>query len=95
MLRLLLLIGLSTAVVCSQSLDQKIRQATANSHGVTSLFAKNLDTGATYGLRENERVRTASTIKLAIMVTVFDAVAPASFSNFPMVCSFRFAIWYT
>jgi beta-lactamase class A len=74
MLRLLLLIGLSTAVVCSQSLDQKIRQATANSHGVTSLFAKNLDTGATYGLRENERVRTASTIKLAIMVTVFDAV---------------------
>ncbi len=40
-----------------------------------SLYAKNLDTGESYGLRENERVRTASTIKLAIMVTVFDAVA--------------------
>ncbi|MBV8816804.1 MAG: serine hydrolase, partial [Acidobacteriaceae bacterium] len=39
-----------------------------------SLYAKNLDTGETYGVRENERVRTASTIKLAIMVTVFDQV---------------------
>jgi beta-lactamase class A len=72
--KLCLLIGLSTALLRGQSLDQKIRQATANFHGTTSLFAKNLDTGATYGLRENERVRTASTIKLAIMVTVFDAV---------------------
>ena len=65
---------LSAAVLCAQSLDQNIRQATASFNGTTSLFAKNLDTGATYGLRENERVRTASTIKLAIMVTVFDAI---------------------
>jgi beta-lactamase class A len=69
-----LILGLSGAMLCGQSLDQKIRQGTANFQGVTSLFAKNLDTGASYGLRENERVRTASTIKLAIMVTVFDAV---------------------
>ena len=62
------------AQVCGQTLDQKIKQATASFHGATSLFAKNLDTGGTYGLHENERVRTASTIKLAIMVTVFDAV---------------------
>jgi beta-lactamase class A len=60
--------------VCGQTLDQKIKQAAASFHGAASLFAKNLDTGGTYGLRENERVRTASTIKLAIMVTVFDAV---------------------
>jgi len=39
------------------------------------LFAKNLDTGAAFGLGENERVRTASTIKVAIMVGVFAAVA--------------------
>ena len=39
------------------------------------MFAKNLDSGETYGLRENERVRTASTIKLAIMTTIFDAIA--------------------
>jgi beta-lactamase class A len=62
------------AQVCGQTLDQKIKQATVGFHGTASLYAKNLDTGATYGLRENERVRTASTIKLAIMVTVFDAV---------------------
>jgi beta-lactamase class A len=74
MLRLCLLVALSAAGLFGQSLDQKIRRAVANFHGSTSLFAKNLDTGATYGLRENERVRTASTIKLAIMVTVFDAV---------------------
>jgi beta-lactamase class A len=69
-----LILALSGAVLCGQNLDQKIKQATADFHGAPSLFAKNIDTGATYGLRENERVRTASTIKLAIMVTVFDAV---------------------
>jgi len=74
MSRLCLLIALSAAGTYGQSLDQKIRQAVGNFLGVTSLFAKNLDTGATYGWRENERVRTASTIKLAIMVMVFDAV---------------------
>jgi beta-lactamase class A len=72
--RLCVLIALSAAGVCGQSLDQRVRQAVGQFHGATSLFAKNMDTGATYGLRENERVRTASTIKLGIMVTVFDAV---------------------
>lgn len=56
-------------------MDQRIRTAIAGFQGDVSLYAKNLDTGATYGIRENERVRTASTIKLAIMTTVFDAVA--------------------
>ena len=56
-------------------MDRKIRAAAADFHGSTFLFAKNLDTGESYGLRENERIRTASTIKLAIMVTIFDAVA--------------------
>ena len=37
--------------------------------------SKDLDTGQTYGVGENERVRTASTIKLPIMVAVFRAVA--------------------
>jgi beta-lactamase class A len=39
------------------------------------LFAKNLDTGATFGLGEDDRVRAASTIKLAVMVEAFDRVA--------------------
>ncbi len=43
--------------------------------GQVLLFAKNLDTGASIGLREDERVRTASTIKLAVMVEAFDRVA--------------------
>ena len=55
-------------------IDQRIRAALSSLHATTSLYAENLDTGASYGLRENERVRTASTIKLAIMATVFDAV---------------------
>ena len=73
-MRILSLILLAALALCGQTLDQKIRRATANFEGTTSLFAKNLDTGQTFGLRENERVRTASTIKLAIMVTIFDAV---------------------
>lgn len=40
-----------------------------------SLCAKNLDSGAGIGIRESEPVRTASTIKLPIMLAVFDAVA--------------------
>jgi len=60
--------------VQGQSFDQKIRRSVANFHGVTSLFAKNIDSGASFGIGGNERVCTASTIKLAIMATVFDAV---------------------
>ena len=42
--------------------------------GTVTLYAKNLDTGATIGIREAAPVRTASTIKVAIMTAVFDAV---------------------
>lgn len=56
-------------------MDQRIRAAVTAFQGSTFLYAKNLDNGESYGLRENDRVRTASTIKLAIMTTVFDAVA--------------------
>lgn len=43
--------------------------------GTISLFARNLDTGESFGIRPDERVRTASTIKLPIMRAVFNAVA--------------------
>jgi beta-lactamase class A len=39
------------------------------------LFARNLDSGKTIGIREDALVRTASTIKLPIVVAVFQAVA--------------------
>jgi beta-lactamase class A len=63
-------------VVFGQSaLDRQVRDAIAGFEGKVYVYARNLETGATYGLNENDRVRTASTIKLPIMVTVFQAVA--------------------
>src|SRR4051812_18366018 len=43
--------------------------------GSVSLYAKNIENGSDVGIRESKRVRTASTIKLPIMLAVFDAVA--------------------
>ena len=57
------------------SLDSRIRAEVAQFKGKVSLFAKNLDTGATYDLGGDNRVRTASTIKIAIMVEAFARVA--------------------
>lgn len=55
--------------------ERRLRQAVSLFPGTVNLFARNLDTGATFGIGENERLRTASTIKVAIMVGVFAAVA--------------------
>jgi beta-lactamase class A len=57
------------------SLDSRIHDAIAPFQGTVYIYAKNLDTGKTYGIRENERVRTASTIKLPIMAGLFAEVA--------------------
>jgi beta-lactamase class A len=59
----------------SQSPESEIRARIAGFEGTVSLYAKNLDSGAAIGIRESEPVRTASTIKLPIMLAVFDAVA--------------------
>jgi beta-lactamase class A len=59
----------------SQSLQDRVRARIGDFPGAVSLYAKNLDTGAAFGIRESEPVRTASTIKLPIMIGVFDAVA--------------------
>jgi beta-lactamase class A len=56
------------------SLDRKIHDEIGSFPGAVSVFAKNLDSGATYALRADERVRTASTIKLAILAATFEAV---------------------
>ena len=58
-----------------QQLQAEIRAALQGFPATVSLHAKNLDTGATFGVRSDERVRTASTIKLPIMAAVFAAVA--------------------
>jgi beta-lactamase class A len=72
MLRPLFLLTLTIAHAASPG--DKITAATAGFSGTISIFAKNLDTGATYGLRPDERVRTASTIKLPIFCATFEAV---------------------
>jgi beta-lactamase class A len=69
---LLLLITLT--VGHAASLADKISAVTAGFSGTVSIFAKNLDTGATYALRPDDRVRTASTIKLPILCATFEAV---------------------
>ncbi len=55
-------------------MDDKISAATAGFSGTVSIFAKNLDTGATFALRPDNKVRTASTIKLPILCATFQAV---------------------
>ena len=52
-------------------LDQQIHTAIQAFPGSVSIYARNLDTGASYSLRGDEPVPTASTIKLPIMVELF------------------------
>lgn len=61
--------------VFSQDLDHSVKAKVEGFAGKVSLYAKNLDTGASYGLRADDPVRTASTIKLAIMVECFAEAA--------------------
>lgn len=64
-----------TPAAPAEWLDARVRSEVASFSGVVYLYAKNLDTGATYSLRGDERVRTASTIKIAVMVEAFARVA--------------------
>jgi beta-lactamase class A len=72
----LLLCALALSPVFAQTvIESRLREAISGFEGTVYLYAKNLDTGKAFGIRENERVRTASTIKLPIMVAVFQAIA--------------------
>lgn len=75
-------LGLSTNLVLAQtpapapsSLDALVRAEITPFKGKVFLFAKNLDTGATYSFNGDDRVRTASTIKVAVMIEAFTRVA--------------------
>jgi beta-lactamase class A len=59
----------------SQSLESRVRAEVAPFKGKVFLHAKNLDTGQTYSFNGDERVRTASTIKIAVMIEAFARVA--------------------
>jgi beta-lactamase class A len=57
------------------TLDERINAAIKDFKGKVWIYAKNLDSGKTYSLRGDERVRTASTIKLPIMVETYFQVS--------------------
>ena len=65
------LLCLSVLSAADSQLDERIASKTKGFNGKVSLYAKNLDTGKSYGLSSDEGVRTASTIKLAIMIECF------------------------
>ena len=67
-------VALATAAQCG-TLQDTLKARIGDFPGTVSLYAKNLDTGATVDIRGIYPVRTASTIKLPILCAVFDAVA--------------------
>jgi beta-lactamase class A len=52
-------------------LDHQVKAKLQGFNGKVTLYAKNLQTGASYAIAPDDPVRTASTIKLAIMVECF------------------------
>lgn len=56
-------------------MNSTVSAVVRNFSGTVSVFARNIDTGRSFALRADTRVRTASTIKLPIMAAVFQAVA--------------------
>ncbi|HKO44746.1 MAG TPA: serine hydrolase [Pyrinomonadaceae bacterium] len=57
------------------SLEKRVAAEVAQFKGKVSVFAKNLDTGATFSFQGDEPVQTASTIKVAVMIETFARVA--------------------
>lgn len=65
----------SNKTAAREALDKRVRAEAAQFRGKISLFAKNLDTGESYELNGDEKVQTASTIKVAVMIEAFARVA--------------------
>ena len=61
-------------LTATQSIDARVRAEVGPFKGHVSLFARNLDTGEEYSLSGDERVPTASTIKIAVMIEAFARV---------------------
>ena len=71
----LLILFICVPAFAQTPLDQDVKAIVSSFKGKVSLFAKNLDTGETYALNADERVRTASTIKIAVMIETYARVA--------------------
>jgi beta-lactamase class A len=66
--------GTQAQTSSASALDARVRAEITPFKGKVFLFAKNLDTGETYSFNGDERVRTASTIKVAVMIEAFARV---------------------
>lgn len=66
--------GTQAQTSSASALDAQVRAEITPFKGKVFLFAKNLDTGQTYSFNGDERVRTASTIKVAVMIEAFARV---------------------
>jgi beta-lactamase class A len=75
MLRFIAVAVLTSILCAAQSFDQAIKTKIAGFKGIVTLYAKNLDTGQSYNLNGEQPVRTASTIKLPIMIECFSEFA--------------------
>ena len=71
---LFLILLICVPTYAQTGLDNQVKPLIASFKGKVSLFAKNLDTGETYALNADDRVRTASTIKIAVMIEAFARV---------------------
>ena len=58
-----------------EALDKRVKAEIAQFKGKVSLSAKNLDTGAVYEFGGDDRVPTASTIKIAVLIEAHARVA--------------------
>ncbi|HEY3835720.1 MAG TPA: serine hydrolase, partial [Bryobacteraceae bacterium] len=70
-----LAIGVFVLAAHGQTLQDRLKSRIGDFQGTVSLYARNLDTGATVDVRGSDPTRTASTIKLAILCSVFDAIS--------------------
>jgi beta-lactamase class A len=66
-------------------LGDAIQAKIAGFRGHVSVYAKNLNSGADYGLAAEEPVRTASTIKLPIMIECFSEAAEGKLNLSEMI----------
>ncbi len=74
------MLALPALAVAPPGLDEAVRAELRALDADVWVAARNLDSGAVFNLRETERVRTASTIKLPILATLFAEVAAGRLS---------------
>src|SRR5216683_3216223 len=65
------LLLLACSSFAADDLQQQLAQMAAAHHGKVALFAKQLKTGATVAVNADQPVKTASVIKLPIMIEAF------------------------